>query len=170
MFNGEEIRSLIKKKRLVENFIDLETQLAPNGFDLTVGNMFYFKSQGSLDFSNKERVISKEKEIMPIKKKGEKYGWWNLKRGVYKIKTNEIINLPANMVGISFPRSSVLRMGGSVHTGVWDAGFSGKGEFVLSIGNLSGMKIRQNARIIQLIFLRMNETKNIYNGIYKNLK
>lgn len=170
MLNREEIRNLIKNKKLIDCFIDLEIQLTPDGFDLTVEKIFSFESKGLLDFSNKERVISKEKELKSTKnKRKEQYGWWNLKEGVYKVRTNEIVNLPKNLVGLSFPRSSLLRMGGFVHTGVWDAGFNGKGEFILSIGN-NGLKIKQNARIAQLVFLKMNETKKGYEGVYKNLK
>jgi len=170
MLNREKIRSLIKNKKLVDRFIDLETQLAPNGFDLTVEKIFSFKSKGSLDFSNKERILSKENELKAIKNnKKEQYGWWNLKEGFYKIRTNEVVNLPKNLAGLSFPRSSLLRMGGFVHTGVWDAGFNGKGEFILSVGN-NGLKIKQNARVAQLVFFEMIKTKKGYDGIYKNLK
>lgn len=170
MLNREEIRDLINKKKLIDCFIDLETQLTPDGFDLTVEKIFSFKSEGSLDFSNKERILSKEEELKTIKKnKKEQYGWWNLKGGVYKIRTNEIVNLPKNLTGLSFPRSSLLRMGCFVHTGVWDAGFNGKGEFILSVG-INGLKIKQNARVAQLVFFKMKETKTGYSGIYKNLK
>lgn len=170
MLNREEIKKNIKEKKLIENFIDLETQAAPNGFDLTVEKIFAFTSVGKLDFSNKERIISQEKELVPKKNSGEKYGWWALKRGVYKIRTNEVVSLPKTLVALSFPRSSLLRMGGFVHTGVWDAGFKGKGEFILSIGNDKGIEIKQNARIAQIVFLKINEVKRGYDGIFNNLK
>lgn len=155
----------------MENFIDLETQLTPNGFDLTVEKIFDFSSAGALDFSNSERVIPEGREILAKKRNSkDQYGWWNLKKGTYKVKTNEIVNLPKNLLGIAFPRSSLLRMGAFTQTGVWDAGFSGKAEFVLAVGNPKGIKIKENARISQLIFVKMSETKSGYNGIHQNLK
>ena len=60
-------------------------------------------------------------------------------------------------------------MGAFTQNGVWDAGFSGKGEFILVVQNDKGIKVKENARIIQLVFFRVDETES-YNGIYKNLK
>ena len=69
VFNKEEIRNMIIERKLVEDYIDREVQLAPNGFDLTVGKIFCFSSRGSLDFSNSERVVPEGKQLFP--KKGE---------------------------------------------------------------------------------------------------
>ena len=61
MLNRKEIKKLIESRELIKGFIDLETQLAPNGFDLTAASVFEFDSPGALDFSNKERVLGIEK-------------------------------------------------------------------------------------------------------------
>ena len=60
-------------------------------------------------------------------------------------------------------------MGAFTQNGVWDAGFKGKSEFILIVQNPKGVKIKENARIIQLVFFRVEETEE-YNGIYKHLK
>ena len=57
MLNREEIEKLIKDEQLIEGFIDLNTQLTPNGIDLTAASVFEFYAQGAVDFSSKERVI-----------------------------------------------------------------------------------------------------------------
>ncbi len=168
MLNREQIRNLIKNKKLIKDFINLDVQITPNGFDLTVEKIFGFEAAGTLDFSNSERVVPAGKEIKPKKGNKGKYGWWNLKKGVYRIKTNESLNLPKNLIAIAFPRSSLLRMGAYTKTGVWDAGFSGKSEFILVVGNPKGIKIKQNARIAQIIFERIRAVKRGYEGIYKN--
>ncbi|MFH1504250.1 MAG: hypothetical protein ABIH08_02505 [Candidatus Omnitrophota bacterium] len=106
---------------------------------------------------------------MPIRKNSEdKYGWWELKQGSYKVRTNETVNLPNNLTALGFTRTSVLRMGALTQNGVWDAGFKGKGEFILTVGNPYGIKIKQNARVVQLVFFRIEETEE-YKGIYKHL-
>jgi dUTP pyrophosphatase len=170
ILNKEEIKKLILEKNLIENYINLDKQLTSNGFDLTVEKIFEFTSLGKLDFSNKEREVSQTKEITPIKKNPEdKYGWWRLKKGTYKIRTNEIINLPSNYVALCFSRTSLLRMGSYTLHGVWDAGFRGKGEFILVVENEFGLEIKENARIAQLVFFETKETEP-YQGIYKNLK
>jgi deoxycytidine triphosphate deaminase len=169
MLNREEIEKLIKENKLVESYIDLAIQLTPNGIDLTAANIYEFDTQGALDFSNKERKIPPGKEI-PVQKENpdDKFGWWNLKKGIYKVKTNEIVNLPNDLIALAFCRTSLLRMGVFTQHGVWDAGFSGKGEFILVVENLRGLRLKQNARLAQLVFLKINQTNHSYKGIYQN--
>jgi len=170
MLNKRQIRQLIEKEKLIEGCINLDTQLTPNGFDLTVSEIFEYTSSGALDFSNKERLIPEGKKISPQKiNPSDKFGWWQLNPGVYKVRTNEQVNLPNTLAALAFSRTSRLRMGAFTQHGVWDAGFRGKGEFILAVENPAGIKIKQNARIAQLVFLSVAETEG-YQGIYKNLK
>ena len=161
---------MITENNLIQDYVNLDKQLTPNGFDLTVSKIFSFSSQGSLDFSNKERILPKQAELIPNKKNSEdKYGWWYLKKGAYKVRTNEVVNLPNDLVALAFSRTSLLRMGAFTQHGVWDAGFEGKGEFILVVENPEGIEIKENARLVQLVFEETNETEG-YKGIYKNLK
>ena len=170
MLNRVQIKKIIDEKKLIENAVDIDTQLTPNGFDLTAGGIFEFISSACLDFSNKERVLSQTKELIPIKKNAEdKHGWWRLAKGVYKIKTNETINMPNDLTALAFSRTSLLRMGAFTQNGVWDAGFCGKSEFALVVENPFGIELKQNARVVQLVFFSVSETEG-YNGIYKHLK
>jgi dUTP pyrophosphatase len=170
MLNREEIEKLIKENNLVEGYIDLDTQLTPNGFDLTAGSIYEFTASGSLDFSNKERQVPECRQI-PAQKlnPGDKFGWWLLKPGIYKLKTNEAVNLLPDLTALAFSRTSLLRMGAFTQHGVWDAGFKGKGEFIFMVGNPAGIKLKQNARVAQLVFFRINQTGHSYKGIYQNL-
>ncbi len=170
MLNKKEIQQLIEEKGLITDYTSLDKQLTPNGIDLTVGKIYEFDKPGALDFSNSERVVPQGKEITPKKsKEDDKYGWWNLKKGAYKIRTNEAVNLPNDLAALCFSRTSLLRMGALTQNGVWDAGFSGKGEFILVVENPRGVKVKQNARMVQLVFLRVEETEK-YSGIYNNLE
>jgi dUTP pyrophosphatase len=171
MLNQREIEKLISEDRLIEGYVDLATQLTPNGIDLTCGGVFKFDSSGALDFSNKERKLPAGKELLPKKKKSkDKFGWWKLSPGTYKVKTNETVNLPNDLIALAFTRTSLLRMGAFTQHGVWDAGFRGKGEFVLVVGNPAGISLKENARIAQLVFEPINKTSKVYNGIYQNLE
>ncbi len=168
VLNRETIRRLIVEKGLVSGYIDLDTQLTPNGFDLTIEKVFAFGSRGRLDFSNKERLAAEEKELAPRKKKvKDAFGWWELKKGIYKVRTNEAVKLPRDMIALAFSRSSLLRSGAFTHTAVWDAGFAGKSEFVLAVENAFGIAIKENARVAQLVFMRMDKTCRGYAGIYQ---
>ena len=46
-------------------------------------------------------------------------------------------------------------------------GFKGKSEFILVVENPYGIKVKQNARVAQLIFFRINKTEEGYKGIYQ---
>jgi dUTP pyrophosphatase len=169
MLNREEIKRLIEKNNLVSNYCDLDIQLTPNGIDLTAAKIFQFNQAGALDFSNQERKIPQGRELEVQKDKPEdKFGWWELAPGIYKVVTNEKVKLPLDLIGMAFPRSSLLRMGAFTQTGVWDAGFEGVSEFVIVVSNPLGMKLKQNARVAQLLFTRITETETGYNGIYQN--
>jgi dUTP pyrophosphatase len=163
----KEILERIKKQDLITDFINLEKQLTPNGFDLTVATISQFNGAGSLDFSNKQRCIPSAQTMQPIKAdQSQPYGWWELAAGSYKVKTNESVNLSSNIIALAFSRTSLLRMGAFTEHGVWDAGFSGRGEFILNVTNNAGIRIKQNARLAQLIFYEVAETES-YNGIFK---
>jgi len=170
MLNKKEIEQLIKENNLIEGYISLDKQLTPNGFDLTVGKVFEFNAAGDIDFSNSQRIVPEGKEIIPEKRKeDDKYGWWKLACGAYKVRTNEAVNLPNNLAALGFTRTSLLRMGVLTQNGIWDAGFKGKGEFILVVSNPKGINIKQNARVVQLMFIGVEQTEE-YQGIYKNLK
>ena len=170
MLSKEQLRKLIAEKKLVEGYIDIETQLTSNGFDLTAAEIFAFEGAGAVDFSNKERVMCAFKKIEPVKNvESDQYGWWQLKQGAYKVKTNETVNIPTDLIAMASTRTTLLRMGAHTAHGIWDAGFCGKSEFLLIVENPSGILIKQNARVAQLVFLPAQETES-YNGIYKNLK
>ena len=165
--NKEQLQKRIKEDNLISHFIDLETQLQPAGFDVTVSEIHRFKDSGKLDFSNGERDIPESEKIEPVKENGDdEYGWWNLEQGVYKVVMNEKVNIPENLTGYAFPRSSLLRMGCTINNAVWDAGYTGTGSFLLIVENSDGVEIKENARVNQLVFERIDATEG-YSGKYQ---
>ena len=165
--NNEQLREAVEQG-LVENFIDLETQLTPNGFDLTAKEIHRFKDSGKLDFSNSEREIPDTEKVEAQRKdEGDEYGWWHLEPGAYKIKTNEIVDLPEDVIGFAYPRSSLLRMGCTIENGVWDAGFRGTSEFLLIVENEDGVDIKENARVNHIVFEKIESTEQGYEGRYQ---
>ncbi|MEM4523885.1 MAG: deoxyuridine 5'-triphosphate nucleotidohydrolase, partial [Archaeoglobaceae archaeon] len=57
--------------------------------------------------------------------------------------------------------------GVSVETAVWDAGYEGRSEVLIVVHNPEGIWLKKNARIIQLIFLKLCSKTRGYAGIYK---
>lgn len=162
----EDIIELQKKFRIIEGAVDFERQLTSQGIDLTVKEIHEYKflEPGCIDFDNTSRRIPESRKME-----------WEgdsiiLKPGIYKLVTNEIFNLPTNLAAISQPRSSLLRMGAFVSTGVWDAGFYGRAEFVLVVMNPSGIEIKRNARVAQLLFIKLTRDTEPYRGIFYGKK
>ena len=135
-----------------------EGGIGKGSFDLTVGKIFQFSGKGKMDFSDNEKEIAKNKEIEPKKEnEDDKYGWWNLEEGVYNIKVNEKIKLPENLAGRIYSRASLLRNGAFVIPCYLEKGYnsedkdSGK-SFTLVVQNPEGIDIKENARILQVVF------------------
>lgn len=168
VLNREELKQMIEEENLIQEFPHLETQLGANGFDLTATEIRRYPEKGRLDFSNSEREIPDTSPVEPKKKSEEDdYGWWILEPGVYKVVMNEKVDIPNDLVGLAFPRSSLLRMGATVDNAVWDSGYTGTGEFMLTVDNPEGIEIKENARVNQLVFFHMDEVEEGYQGRYQ---
>jgi len=87
--------------------------------------------------------------------------------GAYIITYNEIIHLPKNVMALATPRSSLLRCGITVNTAVWDAGYSGRSQSLMVVYNPQGFRLQRNARIVQIIFLRLTKETEGYQGSYQ---
>ncbi len=165
--NREQLKELIEQENLIQDYIHLDTQLTPQGFDLTVQEIHRFEGSGKIDFSNDEREIPDSTPIEPEKKnEDDDYGWWKLEPGTYKVVMNETVDIPNDLVGYAFPRSSLLRMGVTIENAVWDSGYTGTGSFKISVDNEDGVEIKENARLNQIVFEEMQETEEGYRGKY----
>lgn len=145
MLNAREIRRLIKTRQLITGYIDLEKQLQPSGFDLSLREVHAYAGGGTVDFSNKERTIAPTTPLQP-----DAEGWYTLNRDCYLIMYNEVVKMPLDLVAIARPRSTLLRNGVTMETAVWDPGYHGKGSSLLVVHNPSGVRLKKNARMTQL--------------------
>ena len=162
--NREEIRELISGNRpLVEDAPDIELQLQPNGVDLTLWGAAEFKTAGIIP---KGKTGAQLPETRTAPERGD--GEMRLKAGAYLITFNERLNMPDDVIGLVRPRSSLLSAGAALHTGVWDAGYSGRSQALLSVLNPEGIIIEKDARIGQMIFMRMSQAPGeSYRGRYQ---
>ena len=162
MLNSNDILKMIEKNGIISDYINLDKQIQPSGFDLSLREVYYYENSGAVDFSNKERVIAKNKKINP-----DSNGWYKLKEGCYTVIYNEIVKIPLDIVAIARPRSTMLRNGATVETAVWDPGYQGRSSSLLIIYNRFGLKLKKNARIAQLIFYNIDFVEKGYSGIYQ---
>ena len=163
MLSRQEIRRLLKQKPpLIEGCVDLEKQLQPNGVDLTLRDIALLQSPGRIGVDNSQRLVS---DLAPLVFDG--LGFIDLIPGAYIITYNEVVHLPDDVMALGRPRSSLLRCGVTVGTAVWDAGYSGRSQSLMIVYNSQGFRLQQNARVAQLIFMRLSEKTEGYQGKYQ---
>ncbi len=158
ILNKEEIIKRILEENLVENFS--EDSIQPSGIDLRIDKLYKIKTPGKLLINRKENPEIEEiiKDIYEIEPEG-----------YYLCSTFEKINMPRDLVGIIFPRSTLFRMGISLRTAIVDPGY--KGRLILGIKNETNytLFIERFSRICQIIFIKTKETEE-YKGQYQGGK
>jgi len=163
ILSKNDIFKLISQKPpLIESYVALDEQLQPNGFDLTLKEVAMIQSGGQIAASNTQRQIS---SLRPLAFDGTDN--IDLVAGTYVITFNEIVNLPKNVMALASPRSSLLRCGVTVHTAVWDAGYSGRSQSLLVVYNPYHFRLQRNSRVAQLVFFELAEETEGYNGAYQ---
>ena len=152
---------------LLEGCPDVNGQLQPNGFDVSVQSVAAYdvdSAPGSIGISDDDRALPANVEL-PF----DSDGWLHLKPGPYLITFNEVVNLPRHIMALARPRSSLLRSGVAIHTAVWDAGYSGRSQALLTVHHPAGFRIRRDARVAQLVFFPLDATDaQGYTGRYRN--
>lgn len=163
VLSAEKIRELQKNPPpLIEGLLDADQQIQPNGVDLSLYSVQAFQSGGQLGFDSAERILPQLTAI------DFKDGWVDLPQGQYLVTFNEIVHLPVEVMALGRPRSSLLRMAVSVGTAVWDAGYNGRSQSLLIVYNPGGVRLAQNARLLQLVFFEIEGGTHAYNGFFQN--
>jgi len=147
---------------LIEGYIDLDTQVQPNGIDLTLREVAMLQTSGEIAAVSSQRSIS---DLVPLVFDG--LGYIDLIPSAYIITYNEIVHLPNNVMALGRPRSSLLRCGVTIGTAVWDAGYSGRSQSLMVVYNSQGFHLQKNARITQLVFFWLSGETEGYQGQYQ---
>ena len=164
VLSRQDILGLLKiTPPLIEGLRDSKKQVQPNGVDITVRDIAMLSSPGKLGAQNEARILSTTAPLV-----FDVAGSMALLPGCYQITYNEIIHLPKDIMALAFPRSSLLRCGVSIHTAVWDAGYSGRSQSLLVVYNPHGFRLLKDAAVIQLIFFRLShEVAEGYDGMFQ---
>lgn len=156
-------RRIRSERPLITEWLDLEAQVQPNGFDLTLSAISRLVGMGAIGTDNADRVLP---EAVPLKFEAD--GFVTLIPGTYQIVYNEIVDLPNDLMALGRPRSSLCRCGVTIHTAVWDAGYRGRSTSLLVVDNPMGFRLQQNARVMQLVFFLLTRAVNQgYQGVYQ---
>lgn len=149
---------------------DAKTQAQPAGFDLTLQRAAKFLGPAELDFSNQRRRLP-ETENLPWIGDAARHdacneGTVKLAPGGYLVTYNEQITVPVDCAGLVLPRSSLMRCGATLHSALWDPGYSGRGQGLLTVYN--ELILHRNARIGQFVLIALESAATeLYQGQYQ---
>jgi len=159
-------------QKIVRNLRSVNIQAQPCGIDLTLKRMLVWKSSGVVDFDNRCRK-SAETDALPFqpdttaKEPTDLMGFVDLPLGSYLVEFNETVEMPLDVMGQIFVRSSLFRSGALLNAGVMDCGYKGTVGALLQVVNPQGLRLFKDARLAQLVFHEMSEVTDGYKGIYQ---
>lgn len=154
---------IVRDQPLISGWIDLDAQLQPNGFDLTLREIAAFDGAGVIAADNAGRRLPALRSL-PF----DADGFVDLAPGPYQIVYNEVVDLPDDLMALGRPRSSLCRCGVTIHTAVWDTGYRGRSTSLLVVENPAGFRVERNARLMQLVFFGLAEAVSEgYRGAYQ---
>ena len=135
----------------------------PNGIDISVKRLFQLYGKVRLTSKAENRQYPDLLELKPIN------NFWELKPGSYLVEVAEEIIIPNNAIGFVAPRSTLLRMGVTVFSGIWDKGFQGVGDNRGRILMLTSLpfSLHVSVAIAQMIFISAVDDKTVYQGNYQ---
>jgi dUTP pyrophosphatase len=138
-------------------------EVQPNGIDISIGRIFQLTGKVKLIKEKDVRQYPELHELKPLD------GFWCLDPGSYLVEVAEEIIIPQNAIGYVAPRSTLLRMGATVFSGIWDKGFQGVGDNHgrILLQTTLPFSIHQSVAIAQMIFISAVDDKTVYQGNYQ---
>lgn len=139
-----------------------DDKIDTSGLKLHIGGIYIIADKGTL--AKGERSIPRYVKLKSTN------GVYVLEQGVYVVRYAEYIRIPEGTIGLALPRSSLLRMGATIHTAVWDSGYEGQGIGLLVVFNPFGIVLEEEAHIAQLVYFKVEGKPSVYKGIYQGEK
>ena len=158
----DKLAKLVDSKKLVEELSERElTNPEGCGYDLRLSEVYKIKGDGFLGITERETC-----KITSIAKYNhKKTSSVTIKPGdFYLVKTIEKVNMPDNLVGIFKPRTTLQRMGLFLRTAQVSPGYSGELTFALTNVGPSTIKLELGARIVHLMFAKIDGKTALYRG------
>lgn len=158
-------RSIVDRKLVVlgdPELINTEEQIQPNGVDLRVDKLYTVQGAIQVPYKGKVKHDLQVQEILP------KENWYQLKPSagtLYYIDFLEQINVPAKWCATLITRSSLVRSGVDVMSGLWDSGYTGTLGACLRLQ--APIDIEWGARICQVLFHEAKFNGVLYDGRYQ---
>jgi dUTP pyrophosphatase len=142
---------------------NFNAQTQPCGVDLSLRDIQTWTASATLAFSNEHRVAAETQTLAFTG--GPKQ--IHLAAGHYLVMFNENVEMPLDIMGQIFVRSSLWRSGVLLSAGVMDSGYKGAVGALMQVVNAHGVTLHQNARLAQMVFHEMTEEVAGYIGVYQ---
>lgn len=160
--------SVLSREQIIElGLVDGASpdQFQPNGVDLTLGSIDRFDAiYGRGGINSVGKVLPRIWESRP----NDGYNTFILQQGAYLVRYGETLNLPKDVCAFVYPRSTLMRCGAMIHTAVWDAGYTGRGQGLLVVHHPQGIYLERGIPIAQVVFHRLEQqTTTGYDGSYQ---
>lgn len=169
-------------RNIITRLLSADKQMQPCGIDLTLKRVMTWSSPGAIDFTNAHRKTAQTVEV-PFQRRsrsrsatsetsessaqGIETDYIDVACGSYLVDFNESIDMPLDLMGQIFVRSSLFRSGALVHAGVMDSGYQGAIGAMLQVVNPHGLRLYRDAKMAQIVFYAMSELVEGYNGVYQ---
>lgn len=156
----------------ITNLIDPEKQIGSDGIDLTIRTISQVNTEEpSILTSNKIYTHHRNLEYVEATVVGpNNYGLpegligFELIKGTYDIEFNEYIKLPQGVAALLLLRSTFVRAGHSMFSGLYDQGFE---NFAGAVIHVEGPTfIESDMRTAQIVFVRSTGSGQLYAGGY----
>ena len=153
---------LVKEVKLVENLNKRELKNPEGaGFDLRMGEVYKIKGKGYLGIE--ERKTPEAKLVAKYKEKKKSSITIN-PHEQYLVTTLESVNLPQDITANMWLRSTLYRSGIIFSGGNIAPGYKGRLSFTFYNSGKSTVEIELGARIVHILFFRVEGSGNSYRG------
>ncbi|MFQ5817574.1 MAG: dCTP deaminase [Terriglobia bacterium] len=143
---------LLPGKRAVQrlkNLVSEKHQVHAYHVDLTACNIYGVNPTGEVDFGGSEYIPAQPAELRTHQKHSQdRYQWWELHHGAYRVEFNEALELADNEIALLETHERLLRAGAS-HPANFIRGHAAPLHTLLSVSS-ARIQIKQNARIATL--------------------
>lgn len=92
-------------------------------------------------------------------------GYYTLPIGSYEISFDHDIEIGPNEAALVIPRSTLVRNGVMLASGIWDPGFKGRGGCCMHVLG-APMRIKPGTRIAQFVLWKVLNSQGSYDGSY----
>jgi deoxycytidine triphosphate deaminase len=166
-----ELMKLVKEINLVENLSSVvAADPEGTGLDVRLGEVHSIEGDGFIGADDEKTKIRGERQT-PKSTLLAKYGRdreFVLTPGAYVVvKTVERVNLPANLMMHSFPRSTLQRSGVLLLCTKTDPGYVGELSFGMKNLGSANFRLELGARIANVVFEEVKGETVAYRGQWK---